>query len=155
MKIDNHNYKYTKNDYLGKFNQQLSLKRESNKSEKDKFFMSYKRPIPISNYDYSLFNFLPKVQKEIFINDLYNKNKKTNTRHFYRYLTGKIISDLYWNDFIYLLILDKKDDIIAVSLYHLDKHIIFHHLYIIHVQGLMMVPYHELNLKYLCNHLES
>ena len=121
MNIICNNNIYNKNDYLEKFNEQLKVKKEQNKTEKDKFNMSYKRPIPISIYDYSLFNFLPKLHKEIFIKELFNKNKNYKKRYFYKYLTGKIISDLYWDDFIYFLISDKNDDIIAVSIFHLDK----------------------------------
>ena len=118
MKIDSKNYIYNKNDYLTKFNHQLNLKKVSNKSSKDTFNMSYKRPIPISNYDYSLFNFLPKMQKEIYIKDFFNNN--INKRYFYRYISGKIISELYWDDFIYFLIKDKNDDIIAISVFHFE-----------------------------------
>ena len=121
MNIICNNNIYNKNDYLEKFNEQLKVKKEQNKTEKDKFNMSYKRPIPISIYDYSLFNFLPKIHKEIFIKELFNKNKNYKKRYFYKYLAGKIISDLYWDDFIYFLISDKNDDIIAVSIFHLDK----------------------------------
>ena len=120
MKIECLNNKYNKNDYLEKFNHELSIKKESNKLKKDKFKMSYKRPIPISNYDYSLFYFLPKIFKEIFVKDLFMKNTNKNKRTFYRYMIGKIISGLYWDDFIYFLISDKNDDIVAVSIFHLE-----------------------------------
>ena len=120
MKIECSNINYNKNDYVDKFNKELSIKKKSNKFEKDKFEMSYKRPIPISNYDYSLFNFLPKIFKEIFVKDLFMKNANKNKRLFYKYLIGKIISRLYWDDFIYFLILDKNNDIIAVSIFHLE-----------------------------------
>ena len=116
MKIDSKNIIYNKNDYLTKFNFQLNIKKESNKSANDKFNMSYKRPIPMSNYDYSLFNFIPKMHKEIFIKDFFNN--KINKRYFYRYILGKIISELYWDDFIYFLISDKNNDIIAISIFH-------------------------------------
>ena len=119
MKIDSKNIIYNKNDYLEKFNLQLNLKKVSNKSLKEKFNMSYKRPIPISNYDYSLFNFLPKMHKEINIKDFIN-NKNINKRYFYRYLSGKIISELYWDDFIYFLISDKNKDIIAISIFNFE-----------------------------------
>ena len=82
MKIECSNANYNKNDYVEEFNQELSIKKKSNKFEKDKFEMSYKRPIPISNYDYSLFNFLPKIFKEIFIKDLFMKNANKNKRFF-------------------------------------------------------------------------
>ena len=123
MNIDNDNNVYNKNEYLIQFNQQMNLKKQSNKSEKDIFNMSYKRPIPISNYDYSLFKFLPKMHKEIFIKDLFKniKNENNNKRYFYSYLIGKIVSKLYWDDFIYFLISDKNDDIIAISIYHFQK----------------------------------
>jgi hypothetical protein len=48
------------------------------------------------------------------------KNTNKNKRIFYRYMIGKIISGLYWDDFIYFLISDKNDDIIAVSIFHLE-----------------------------------
>ena len=119
MKIDSKNIIYNKNDYLEKFNLQLNLKKISNKSLNEKFNMSYKRPIPITNYDYSLFNFLPKMHKEINIKDFIN-NKNINKRYFYRYISGKIISELYWDDFIYFLISDKNKDIIAISIFHFE-----------------------------------
>ena len=120
MNINRDNNIYNKNEYLAKFNQEMTLKKESNKSEQEKFKMSYKRPIPISNYDYFLFDFLPKIHKEILVKDLFQdvKNKNNNKRYFYKYLIGKIISKLYWDDFIYFLISDKNDDIIAISIYH-------------------------------------
>ena len=119
MKLDKNNNIYNKNDYLVNFNTQLSLKKLSNKSSSYKLNMSYKRSIPISNYDYSSFNFLLKIHKEIFIKDLF-QSKTNNKRFYYKYITGKIISELYWDDFIYFLISDKNDDIIAVSVYHLS-----------------------------------
>ena len=121
MNIEVNNNIHNNNDYLAIFNQQLYIKKESNKYKRDKFFMSYKRPIPIPNYDYSLFNFIPNLHKQIFIKDLFNKNKTVYKRYYYRYLTGKIISGLYWDDFIYFLIKDGKGDIIAISVYHLDN----------------------------------
>ena len=121
MNIEVNNNIHNNNDYLAIFNLQLSIKKESNKYKRDKFFMSYKRPIPIPNYDYSLFNFIPNLHKQIFIKDLFNKNKTVYKRYYYRYLTGKIISGLYWDDFIYFLIKDGKGDIIAISVYHLDN----------------------------------
>ena len=119
MKLDKNNNIYNKNDYLLNFNTQLSLKKFSNQSSLDKLNMSYKHSIPISNYDYSSFNFLLKIQKEIFIKDLF-QSKNNTKRFYYKYITGKIISELYWDDFIYFLISDKNDDIIAVSVYHLE-----------------------------------
>ena len=110
-----------KNDYLEKFMHQLNQKKESNNLEKNISKMSRKYPIPIANYNYSIFNFIPKIYKEIFISDIFNKNKKIYKRHFYKYLLGKIISDLYWDDFIYFLISDEKEDIMAVSIFHLDN----------------------------------
>ena len=110
---------YNKNEYLLNFMNQLSYKKESNKSSKDIINMSYKRPIPIVNYDYSLFNFFPKIHKEIFIKDLF-KSKNNKKRYFYKYITGKIISELYWDDFIYFFISDINKDIIAVSVYHFN-----------------------------------
>ena len=106
-----------KDDYFNKFNNELSKRRIINKSKKDIYNMSIKRPIPISNYDYYMFNFIPKVHKEIFIKDL----TKINQRHLYKYLIGKIISKLYWDDYIYFLIEDKNKDIISVSIYHFDN----------------------------------
>ena len=58
---------YNKNEYLLNFMNELSYKKESNKSSKDIINMSYKRPIPMVNYDYSLFNFFPKIYKEILL----------------------------------------------------------------------------------------
>ena len=110
-----------KNDYVAKFMEQLNLKNKPNYYEKNKSKMSHKYPIPVINYNYSLFNFIPKIYKEIFIKDLFDKNKKINKRHFYKYLLGKIISELYWDDFIYFLISDKNEEIIAVSIFHLDN----------------------------------
>ena len=48
-----------KNDYVIKFMQQLNLKNKPNYYEKNKSKMSHKYPIPIENYNYSLFNFIP------------------------------------------------------------------------------------------------
>ena len=118
MKIASKNNIYNKNEYLAKFNLQLNLKKESNKLSKDKFNITYKRPIPVPNYDYSLFNFLPKLHKEIFIKDFFNNN--ISKRYFYRYISGKIVSELYWDDFIYFLISDKNNDIIAISIFHFE-----------------------------------
>ena len=79
--------------------------------------MSIKRPIPIDIYDYTMFNIIPNVHKELFIKDL----NKINKRYLYKYLIGKIVSKLFWDDYIYLLIQDKNNDIIAISIYHFEN----------------------------------
>ena len=116
MKNKNLNLINTK-EYFNKFNDELLKKRILNKGKKDIYNMSIKRPIPIDNYDYLMFNLIPKIHKEIFIKDLIKLNK----RYIYNYLIGKIISKLYWDDYIYFLIEDKNKDIIAVSIYHFDN----------------------------------
>ena len=106
-----------KDEYLKNFNNELSEKKILNRNKKDIFNMSIKRPLPIDNYDYLMFNFIPKIHKELFIKDL----TKINKRYLYKYLIGKIISELYWDDYIFFLIEDKNKDIIPISIYHFEN----------------------------------
>ena len=118
--MNNHLFKtdlLNKGEYFDKFHNDLLKKKTLNKTKKDIYNMSIKRPIPIDIYDYTMFNIIPNVHKELFIKDL----NKINKRYLYKYLIGKIVSKLFWDDYIYLLIQDKNNDIIAISIYHFEN----------------------------------
>ena len=106
-----------KKEYKTKFDNELSKRRLLNKYKRDIYNMSIKRPIPFDNYDYYIFNYIPKIHKEMYIKDL----TKFNKRYIYKYLIGKIISKLYWDDYIYFLVEDKNRDIISISIYHFEN----------------------------------
>ena len=111
---------YNRKQYLIQFTQNLSKKKIENKREEEINKMSLKKPIPIDDYDYCNFNFISNNHKEIFIKDFFTKAEK-NFRYNNKYLIGKIISDVYYDEFFYFLIEDKNKDIIAISIFHFEK----------------------------------